>query len=67
MNRAEQKKLRAEILAGKAYCGIPKAFQDKIADGDEFTIKGIKMNPDGTFQTKCAEGQETVFTARHEQ
>lgn len=45
------------------YCGYPDGCKD-LKDGDEFTIKGIRMYPDGSFMTDCEPGMETLFTAK---
>jgi hypothetical protein len=47
----------------KILCGIDDS-QSALKEGDEFTIKGVKLLPDGSFTTQCKPGDETTFTAK---
>lgn len=43
-------------------CGVPEDAPG-ISEGDVFTIKGIKVLPNGRFITDCAPGEETRLRA----
>jgi hypothetical protein len=36
---------------------------ERIREGDKFTIEGISLREDGSF-AKCKSGDETLFTAK---
>lgn len=72
MNRAEQKKQEKEHqeqirqMWPSGFCGIPKDIQHLIKDGDKFTIKGLRRFEDGTIDSNCEDGKETIWVAKHE-
>lgn len=57
MNRAQRREHRGRYLLDTGSVNIP--------DGEELTIKGIKMLKSGGFITDCKEGDETVFISKH--
>ena len=68
MNR-EQRRAQERIdskISRSNTVEIPVEISGKIEDGEKFTIKGYKVNSDGTMTTDCKKGNETVWVAKHQ-
>lgn len=59
MNRMERRAQRGERLNNVVDC--PAGFG--IKTGDNFTVKRVRRNADGSLTHKCEPGTETIFIA----
>lgn len=60
-NERAQAKARRDIWPG-GFVNVPAG--NGLKDGDKYTIEGLRRNSDGTYNTHCPAGDETVFIAR---
>jgi hypothetical protein len=69
MNRSERRKQERKIIRQRermwpdGFCTIHDELKSKIKDGDKFTIQGLRRRKDGTYETNCKYGKETVWIA----